>query len=83
MRMPHTAMGMARNPSGIRLGVQEMTRFGMDEDAMDEIAGLLHACLVEGREIAEKCAVLRSEYPEIRYGYGLDELQALTVGAGA
>src|SRR5207302_5874866 len=31
-----------RNPSGLRIGVQEMTRFGMDEQAMAELAQLMH-----------------------------------------
>jgi glycine hydroxymethyltransferase len=79
--LPDEPSKNARNPSGIRLGVQEMTRFGMDEEAMDRIAALMHACLVDGREIAAECALLRSEHPEIQYGYGLDELEALTAVA--
>ena len=31
-----------RNPSGLRIGVPEMTRFGMDERAMGELAQLIH-----------------------------------------
>jgi len=65
----------ARNPSGIRLGVQEMTRFGMDEGAMEVIAGLIHDCLVEGKEITGRCRELRARFPEIRYGFGLDGIQ--------
>ena len=30
-----------RNPSGLRIGVPEMTRFGMDERAMGELAQLI------------------------------------------
>ena len=72
----------ARNPSGIRLGVQEMTRFGMDEAAMERIAGLIHACLVDGKAIGEQCRDLRGEFPEIRYGFGLDGIEEV-VPAGA
>ena len=79
--LPDEPSKNARNPSGIRLGVQEMTRFGMDEEAMDRIAALMHACLVDGREIAAECALLRSEHPEIQYGYGLDELETLAAVA--
>jgi glycine hydroxymethyltransferase len=64
----------ARNPRGIRLGVQEMTRFGMGIEAMEQIADLMHACLNKGREIAADCARLRADYPEIRYGFGLEEI---------
>jgi glycine hydroxymethyltransferase len=31
-----------RHPSGLRVGVPEMTRFGMDESAMGELAQLMH-----------------------------------------
>jgi glycine hydroxymethyltransferase len=67
----------ARNPSGIRLGVQEMSRFGMDEAAMGRIAELMHACLFDGAEIADGCRDLRRQYPEIGYGFGADAVAAL------
>ena len=67
----------ARNPSGLRLGVQEMTRFGMDEQAMGRIAELFAACLLEKRDTNADCKDLRAQYPQIRYGYGLDALEAL------
>jgi len=64
----------ARNPRGIRLGVQEMTRFGMGPDEMDRIAALMAECLKDGKDIARDCAALRSDFPEIRYGFGLSDL---------
>ena len=67
----------ARNPSGLRLGVQEMTRFGMDEPAMERIAQLFRGCLLENRAIEADCRDLRAQYPEIRYGFGLDALDPL------
>ena len=66
----------ARNPGGIRLGVQEMTRFKMGEDAMDRIAELIRAALFDGKSLADECARLRGDYPEIHYGYTLDRLHA-------
>lgn len=81
--LPGEPRKQARNPSGIRLGVQEMTRFGMDEEAMDRIAALMRACLADGKDISADCAALRREYPEIRYGFGLDALEALTAVAEA
>ncbi|MFQ5845034.1 MAG: serine hydroxymethyltransferase, partial [Planctomycetota bacterium] len=64
----------ARNPRGIRLGVQEMTRFGMAEQAMDAIAALIHDCLVGGKAVAAECRRLRAAHPKIGYGFDLDAL---------
>ena len=33
----------AKNPTGFRIGVQEMTRYGMKEDEMGELADLMKA----------------------------------------
>ncbi|MHC4548782.1 MAG: serine hydroxymethyltransferase [Planctomycetota bacterium] len=73
----------ARNPRGIRLGVQEMTRFGMGEEEMDRIAGLIHACLVQGDPVAEECRRLRAEYPEVQYAFRRDQLEGQAVAPTA
>ena len=62
-------------PAGLRLGVQEMTRFGMGEQEMGRIAELIHACVVEGKKVAEDCRRLRAEHPEIKYGFTLDQIE--------
>jgi len=64
----------ARNPRGLRLGVQEMTRFGMGPREMDRIADLFRECLVRGRSIAEDCRALRAEFPAVRYGYAASDV---------
>jgi len=61
-------------PCGIRIGVQEMTRFGMGEAEMARIADLIHASAVESRDVAAECRKLRSEYGEIRFGFGLGQV---------
>ena len=43
-----------RNPSGLRIGVPEMTRFGMDERAMGELAQLMHDG-IRGKNVKERC----------------------------
>lgn len=62
-------------PCGIRLGVQEMTRFGMGEPEMARIAELIHACLVLGKGVEDECQRLRAEHTEIRFGYHLDQAE--------
>jgi glycine hydroxymethyltransferase len=55
-----------RNPSGLRIGVPEMTRFGMDERAMGELAQLMHDA-IRGKNVKEQVHALRSRYLEMKY----------------
>ncbi|WP_201383687.1 serine hydroxymethyltransferase [Ktedonobacter sp. SOSP1-85] len=55
-----------RNPSGLRIGVSEMTRYGMDEQAMGELAQLMHDA-VRGQQVKEQVNKLRARYTEMRY----------------
>lgn len=66
----------ARNPSGIRLGVQEMTRYGMGADEMERIAELIRACVVERKAVADECRALREAHPAIRYGFEVADLDS-------
>lgn len=61
-------------PSGIRLGVQEMTRFGMGKDEMREIAKLI-ARVLKGEDpaaVKKDVVELRKNFMEIRYGFKID-----------
>src|SRR5438105_584482 len=55
-----------RNPSGLRIGVSEMTRFGMDEGAMGELAQLLHDA-IRGKNVKEQVHALRGRFIEMKY----------------
>jgi len=55
-----------RNPSGLRVGVQEMTRFGMKEDEMGELATLF-ADALRGRQVKEMVTRLRRRFAEMQY----------------
>jgi glycine hydroxymethyltransferase len=59
----------AFNPKGIRLGVQEMTRFGMGADEMDHIAELMHAAVTASRDIRAEVGALRERFPEVQFGF--------------
>ena len=57
-------------PKGIRLGVQEMTRYGMKENEMKIIAGLIREIILSGRDIEimkEKVIEFRKNFQEVRY----------------
>jgi glycine hydroxymethyltransferase len=65
-------------PCGIRIGVQEMTRFGMGEAEMGRIAELIHASLVKGQGgVEDEAKRLRTEYREIQFGYDLEDVEAV------
>jgi glycine hydroxymethyltransferase len=73
--LPGRAGQTPLRPAGIRIGVQEMTRFGMGESEMARIAELIHAAIVGSKGVEEECRRLRSGYREIRYGYRLDQIE--------
>ena len=56
----------ARNPSGLRIGVQEMTRYGMKEDEMGELASLVKA-VISGGSAKDEVNRLRSRFTEVLF----------------
>ncbi|MGO8949734.1 MAG: serine hydroxymethyltransferase [Ktedonobacterales bacterium] len=55
-----------RNPSGLRIGVSEMTRFGMDEQAMGELAQLLYDA-VHSKNVKSQVNGLRKRFLEMKF----------------
>ncbi len=55
-----------RNPSGLRIGVPEMTRFGMDERAMGELAQLMHDA-IRGKNVKDGVHALRGRFTNMQY----------------
>ena len=61
----------------LRLGVAEMTRFGMGPEQFAEVARLMAAVLLEGRGVAGEVRKLREPFTEMGYcfkGQGFDPL---------
>ncbi len=61
-----------RDPSGIRLGTQEMTRFGMKEDDFRYLARLIREVAIDGRdpgEVRKKVVEFRKNFLEVKYGF--------------
>lgn len=57
-------------PSGVRLGSQELTRLGMREAQMDEVAALLARVVVKGEDpkaVAKDVATLRKDFGTVQY----------------
>jgi glycine/serine hydroxymethyltransferase len=53
--------------SGIRMGVQEMTRFGMKEKDFEELAGYMAECIQKKRKVAEQVKVFRQRFQTMQY----------------
>jgi glycine/serine hydroxymethyltransferase len=65
--------------SGIRLGVQEMTRFGMVEKDFDTLAGLMSDIIIRGRAAGEEVARYRKSF--LTMGFTLPPAEALPLAA--
>ena len=66
----------ALSPSGLRLGVQELTRVGMGTNEMQEVASLYARVLVKGEEpssVKTDVAELKSNFQVIRYCFNESE----------
>jgi glycine/serine hydroxymethyltransferase len=53
--------------SGIRMGVQEMTRFGMQETDFEELAGYMAECIQKNRKVAEQIKQFRQRFQTMQY----------------
>jgi glycine/serine hydroxymethyltransferase len=53
--------------SGIRMGVQEMTRFGMKEQDFEELAGYMAECIQKKRKVAEQVKLFRQRFQTMQY----------------
>jgi len=62
---------------GLRLGVSEMTRFGMGEKDFQELAGLIHDIVIESKDLKEEVKSFRSRFLEIGYCFKEKEFDPL------
>jgi glycine/serine hydroxymethyltransferase len=54
-------------PSGIRMGVQEMTRFGMTEKDFDVLAGFVADVILNGRFVKEEVMAFRQNFLGMKF----------------
>ena len=67
-------------PSGIRLGVAEMTRYGMGPQDFGELAELIADVILHDVDVAEQVSALRARF--VTMEFCLPNRQALELGAG-
>jgi len=70
--LPFDPLGKVSNPSGIRIGVQEMTRFGMQEREMEMIADFMKHCLMDGKFVGDDVKDFRKDYQVVWYSFDDD-----------
>lgn len=80
--LPYDPPEAVKDPSGIRIGVQEMTRYGMREGEMEEIARFFKEVLIDRKDPAEvrkRVVEFRKQYIEVKYTFpvNLDAFAAL------
>jgi aminomethyltransferase len=64
--------------SCLRMGVQEMTRFGMEQGDFARLAELMGDVILRGRSVREEVTRFRSKFIQMRYCLPHDELMALS-----
>jgi glycine hydroxymethyltransferase len=59
------------NPGGVRLGVSELTRLGMNKSDMREVAEILHIALTTDKisQVKKKVATLRKSHQKVKYSF--------------
>ena len=70
--LPFEPLARHDNPAGIRIGTQEMTRFGMKEPEMEQIARFMKECLVQGKQVGDEVRKFRANFQTVRYSFDDD-----------
>jgi aminomethyltransferase len=60
----------------LRLGVSEMTRFGMGPDDFAQLAELMKAVIVDGTTVRDKVNALRSRFVDLQYCFSTQQYRA-------
>jgi glycine hydroxymethyltransferase len=68
--LPYDDPKKPRNPSGLRIGVQELTRCGMREKEMEQVAGLFNEAAIDRKDpnaVKEEVNEIRRGHRRVRY----------------
>jgi glycine hydroxymethyltransferase len=67
--LPHEPLSNHDHPEGVRIGVQEMTRFGMKTDEMERIAELIKECVIDNKPVKKEVNRFRADYQEVKFSF--------------
>ena len=77
--LPYDDPKKPKNPSGLRLGVQELTRTGMKESEMKHVAEFLKKSLMDEKdeaEIKKEIAEFRKDFRTVKYCFNEEDAYA-------
>ncbi len=66
--------------SCLRMGVQEMTRFGMKEEDFGQLAEYMAEVMLHGRSVAKEVAQFRKKFTEMKYCLPDEEAKSMVKG---
>ncbi|MEE8420167.1 MAG: serine hydroxymethyltransferase, partial [Dehalococcoidales bacterium] len=64
--------------SGLRMGVQEMTRFGMRESDFGEVAEFIAGVIIRDRDVSQSVAGFREKFTRMQYCLPEEQAEPLT-----
>jgi glycine hydroxymethyltransferase len=67
--LPHEPLSNHDHPEGVRIGVQEMTRFGMKTDEMERIAELIKECVIDNKPVKKEVNRFRADYQKVKFSF--------------
>ena len=67
--LPWDDVNQSDNPSGIRVGTQELTRRGLKESHMTEVAEFIKKVVVDGKEVKSEVVDFISPYNTVNYAF--------------
>ena len=59
----------------LRMGVSEMTRFGMEAEDFGELAQLIRDVVVEGSDVGQKVSSFRKRFLDMKYCFSSEDLE--------
>jgi glycine hydroxymethyltransferase len=71
--LPWDDVNRTDDPSGIRMGTQEITRRGMKESEMAEVAGYIKNVVMDGKNVKEEVTEFMNHYTMVHYAFQSDE----------
>lgn len=71
--LPWDDVNRTDDPSGIRMGTQEITRRGMKETEMADVAEYIKNVVMDGKTVKEDVAEFMNQYTQVHYTFKPDE----------
>ncbi len=71
--LPWDQTGSSDEPSGIRIGTQEITRRGLKKSHMQEVAEFIKKVVIDEKNVKDDVTEFMSHYTKVHYGFKEDE----------